>query len=127
VIRDICERLRQKNYVVQCGQEYDDWDLEIRCGLLGTLRVQSASEDHERGRQLFRFRTRPRVYPLTYIGAILLAGTAIGSALDGSVAVTALSLLGLVGIAARLRTELRSAAGIVKGVCSGIGADPSGP
>jgi len=127
LIRSICEHLRKRDCIVQCGQDYDDWDIEVRCGMLGTLRVRTASEDHERGAQLFRFKTWSHVYPLTYVGAALLTATAIGSAVDGAIIVTGISLVGLIGLATRLRTELRFAAGLVRIVCARVDTDPDGP
>jgi len=43
------------------GGGFDRWDLEIRGGLFGRLRVLLAIEDHGSGRQLVRLRSWPRM------------------------------------------------------------------
>jgi GT2 family glycosyltransferase len=42
------------------GGDYDQWDLEVRGGVFGAVRVHMAIEEHGAGRQLVRFRASPR-------------------------------------------------------------------
>ncbi|HEX2723340.1 MAG TPA: glycosyltransferase [Gemmatimonadaceae bacterium] len=42
------------------GGDFDDWDLEILGGIAGRARTLMAIEEHGAGRQLVRFRIRPR-------------------------------------------------------------------
>ena len=53
--------------VVTSGGAFDNWDLEIRGGLLGRVRVRLALEEHGAGRQLLRLRAWP-VLSLTGLG-----------------------------------------------------------
>ena len=52
--------LRRQGVVVRRGGDYDRWDLEVRGGILGTVRTRMAIEEHGAGRQLLRFRLWPR-------------------------------------------------------------------
>ena len=125
VIRAVCARLQQHECMVRCGEAYDDWDIELRCGLLGTLRMRTASEQHEHGRQLLRFKTWPRVFTLTGIAGVVLAAIVIGSAADGAYLVTGLALIGVTALIMRLRAEWRSAAGLVRAACETVGSAPT--
>jgi hypothetical protein len=42
------------------GGDYDRWDIEARGGLLGTVRILAAVEEHGTDRQLLRVRVWPR-------------------------------------------------------------------
>jgi hypothetical protein len=67
---------------VQRGGDFDRWDLEIRGGLAGSARVSLAIEEHGGGRQLLRWRIRPRtgwIPALLALWLILLAALSFGS------------------------------------------------
>jgi GT2 family glycosyltransferase len=70
--------------VVRRGGDFDRWDLELRGGLLGCVRLLMAVEEHGGGKQFVRFRTWPRcsavgvVLPLFF--AILSACAALSQA-----------------------------------------------
>jgi O-antigen biosynthesis protein len=70
--------------VVMRGGDYDRWDLELRGGLLGSVRVLMAVEEHGGGKQLVRFRTWPKcssaAIMLTLLFAVLSAAAAVGQA-----------------------------------------------
>jgi GT2 family glycosyltransferase len=70
--------------VVLRGGDYDRWDLELRGGLLGCVRVLMAVEEHGGGKQLVKFRTWPRCstagITLALLFAALSAGAALGQA-----------------------------------------------
>ena len=59
--------------VVMRGGDYDRWDLELRGGLLGSVRVLMAVEEHGGGKQLVRFRTWPRCTAAGILLALLFA------------------------------------------------------
>ncbi|ABK19216.1 glycosyltransferase [Syntrophobacter fumaroxidans] len=52
--------IRGLRTVVLRGGDFDRWDLELRGGLLGSVRVLMAVEEHGGGRQFVRVRTWPR-------------------------------------------------------------------
>ena len=49
--------------VVARGGDFDEWDLQLRGGLLGSARLLMAVEEHGGGKQLLRFRAWPRCAP----------------------------------------------------------------
>ncbi|MHC4428860.1 MAG: glycosyltransferase family 2 protein, partial [Planctomycetota bacterium] len=65
------------------GGEYDRWDLELRGGIMGAVRVLVAVEEHGDGKQLVRFRVWPRVAPFGGILVLLLAGLAGAAGASG--------------------------------------------
>lgn len=52
--------LRDNDLVVLRGGNFDDWDLEIRGGLIGFVRLRMTVEEHGSGKQLFLLRCWPR-------------------------------------------------------------------
>jgi glycosyltransferase involved in cell wall biosynthesis len=94
--------LKQNGAIVRRGGHFDDWDLELRGGLLGSVRLLMGVEEHGAGRQLVRFRIRPKI---SMAVAMLIAGfgaLAIAAAADqswasaiGSGLVTAMLLWGV--------------------------------
>lgn len=75
---------RAHGSVVLRGDDYDNWDLEVWDGRLGGVRMQIGVEEHSGGRQLMRFRARPRGSPgwviLTLVFVILSIGAGMGQA-----------------------------------------------
>lgn len=65
------------------GGAFDDWDLEVRAGGVGAVRLRMAVEEHGRGRQLLRFRTWPRRSARRAAGLLLAAGLAAAAAVGG--------------------------------------------
>ncbi len=59
--------------VVLRGGDYDRWDLELRGGLMGSVRVLMAVEEHGGGKQFVRFRTWPRCSSAGVVTALLFA------------------------------------------------------
>lgn len=75
--------LRAGSLVVRRGGATDPWDLELRGGLLGALRMRFAVEEHGAGRQLVRWRAEP-VAPLSVSLATWgAAGLALAAAVSG--------------------------------------------
>lgn len=57
ILRNISQHIGD----VAIGGDHDNWDLEVRVGLLGRTRIQMAIEEHEAGKQMFKFRLWPRL------------------------------------------------------------------
>jgi O-antigen biosynthesis protein len=93
--------LRADGATVLRGGDYDRWDLEVRGGMWGAVRILMAIEEHGAGRQLVRFRSWPRCSPGGLVLALLSAALATGAALDQ--AWIASALLGLVTVMLALR------------------------
>jgi GT2 family glycosyltransferase len=74
--------LRAAGAFVIRGGNYDDWDLEVRDGTLGAVRMRMTIEEHGAGRQLVRLRS----WPICSIGLVMLIlillGLSIGAAID---------------------------------------------
>jgi O-antigen biosynthesis protein len=51
--------LKVQDAVVRRGGDFDDWDLELRGGLLGSARLKMVIEEHGQGKQLVRLRVSP--------------------------------------------------------------------
>ncbi len=74
--------LRRADACVLRNGAYDSWDLEVRGGALGAVRLLLAVEEHGAGRQLFRVRAYPRCSPwgLAFVG--LFGALCAGAVLD---------------------------------------------
>ncbi len=59
-LRTIIRHLQQKKVPVLTGGDFDNWDLELRGGLFGSVRTLMAIEEHGGGKQLIRFRVKPK-------------------------------------------------------------------
>ena len=84
------------------GGDFDSWDMEVRGGVLGAVRMRMLIEEHGQNRQLIRFRIWPR-WPLPSIivcAANLLIAT--GAALDHAWVATV--IFGGVGLACLITT-----------------------
>jgi GT2 family glycosyltransferase len=88
--------LQSENAFVLRGGDYDRWDLEVRGGLLSSVRTFMAVEDHGSGTQLIRFRSWPRIDPTSLLLITLFATLAILAAIDQ--AWIAASILGMVAL-----------------------------
>ncbi|HEY6018558.1 MAG TPA: glycosyltransferase, partial [Candidatus Paceibacterota bacterium] len=93
-LREITAILKKSGAVVIPGGDFDIWDLSIDGGLFGITRVVAMVEEHGNGRQLIRFRARPKA-PSAAVGVTLVLGILAGLAgLDGAlVACTFLALV----------------------------------
>ena len=59
VLLSLESMLRSDGAVVRRGGDYDNWDLEIRGGLFGGIRIRTVSENYGYGRHMLRLRSRP--------------------------------------------------------------------
>jgi hypothetical protein len=70
-------RLEQllKNDHVPCsrGGDYDEWDFAVRGGLLGSVRILMAVEEHGAGKQYLRFRLTPDFSIIALVFTLLFA------------------------------------------------------
>jgi hypothetical protein len=92
-LADISQTLRETGAVVRPGGDFDRWDLEVRLGVLGAVRVLMATEEHGAGNQLLRFRIQPRV-PTLWLALVAL-GVAGGAGAAASQAWMAALSLGI--------------------------------
>jgi hypothetical protein len=52
--------VKERGIVIRRGGDFDEWDLQIRGGLLGSARLLMTVEEHGQGRQLVRMRLWPQ-------------------------------------------------------------------
>jgi len=107
-LRSVEAALRTAGATFLRGGDYDRWDLEVRGGMFGAARTCMASEDHDWGRQLIRFRSWPRLSPKGIVPALLSAALSTGAALDH--AWIAFAVLGVMSLSLVLLTLQECAA-----------------
>jgi hypothetical protein len=71
--------LKQLGGVVRRGGDFDNWDLEIRSGLLGSARLQVVAEEHGQGKQLVRWRVSPKCSEIGLIVLSTLIAISVGA------------------------------------------------
>ena len=95
------------------GGDYERWDLEVRGGILGAVRLLAAAEDHGGGAQLLRFRWWPRFsYPgiaITAAFAALAVGATAAQAWAAAAILGALTVL----LVSRMALECAGAAATI--------------
>ncbi len=100
--------LRASGTGVFRGGDYDRWDLEVRGGVLGGVRLQLLAEEHGGGRQLVRFRLRPH-WPDVSLLICCVASLLTAAALDDHARLAAF-VLGTVGLICLVAMITESAA-----------------
>jgi hypothetical protein len=81
-LKSIEAAMRSQGAIVRSGDDWDRWELEVRGGLLGRLRMRMAVEEHGGGKQLLRLRSWPRVSLVSLTLTLLLSGLSILAGLD---------------------------------------------
>jgi GT2 family glycosyltransferase len=113
-LQALLDALKAHGAAVELGGDFDRWDLEIRGGLLGSARVLMMAEDHAAGRQLIRFRLRPRACLSAALLVMVFAALAAAAVASG--ATLAGGALGVItGIVAG-RTLLEQSAAVATGL-----------
>lgn len=82
ILENARKLLVEDGAIVQCGGEFDRWDLEVRGGIMGSARILATVEEHGAGKQLFRFRITPKVSFRWSLVLLLLIGITIQTGLD---------------------------------------------
>jgi GT2 family glycosyltransferase len=100
-LRNLEAMLREHGAVVKRGGDFDRWDLEVRGGIFGTIRILMGIEEHGAGRQLARFRSWPRVSSFGLGLTLLFACLSTVAAIDQ--AWLASANLGLIGMLMAIR------------------------
>jgi GT2 family glycosyltransferase len=92
-LQAIEETLRAEGTASVRGGDYDRWDLEVRGGILGAVRLLATTEEHGAGKQLVRFRLWPRFSVPGFALILLLLAGAIGAVWDQAWCAAAVLLL----------------------------------
>jgi O-antigen biosynthesis protein len=100
--------------VATAGGDWDRWDLDVRGGSVGGVRLRTATEEHGAGRQLVRVRWWPHVPAAgRLLGLFAVALTVVAYASDALTAATVLGVLALL-LGARVAYESGIASAAVR-------------
>ncbi len=108
-LRALDAALREHRAVVRHGGDTDLWDLEVRDGTLGSVRVRMAVEEHGAGRQLVRLRAWPLPSPVVLTMALGLLLLATGAAADGARAAAAVLVVASAALMVRASNDCAAA------------------
>jgi GT2 family glycosyltransferase len=113
MLRRLQEALAERGATMAVGSTFDDWDIQVRGGLLANMKVLMAVEEHGGGKQLYRFRIWPSVSipVLSVFGLFVVVSAWAG--LDGALGVSLIAGLCAIVIAARAVSDAAAAAGIL--------------
>ncbi len=112
-LRSIEVALRSAGACVRRGGDFDRWDLEVRGGILGTVRMLMTIEEHGAGKQLVRLRSWPAYSAKYLVQTLLLVALSIDAALDyGWIASAILSAVAML-LALRMQLECANATAAV--------------
>jgi hypothetical protein len=78
-LEEVESALKQLGVVVRRGGDFDNWDLEIRSGLLGSARLRMVAEEHGQGRQLVRWRVLPKCSEIGLVVLSALIAISVGA------------------------------------------------
>jgi GT2 family glycosyltransferase len=138
-LQQLQDSLAASGGLVRSGGPFDRWDLELRAGPLGGVKIRTAVEEHGSGRQLLRAKIWPRatgrglaaVMALAVLTAYALLEGEIGIGLTLATAVVALLAFGLEGTGTALSlavSQLRQMEeGAVGSEAGGDLEEPGGP
>ncbi len=79
-LESVEEGVRALRTVVLRGGDFDGWDLGLRGGLLGSVRVLMAVEEHGGGNQFIRVKSWPRCTPAGIVMTLFFAAMGAASA-----------------------------------------------
>ncbi|MBI3026067.1 MAG: glycosyltransferase [Candidatus Tectomicrobia bacterium] len=111
VMGALVKALRRARAQVLPGGEFDRWDLEVRGGLMGGVRLRAVVEEHGAGKHLFRFRIWPRPSAGGAIAAGLFAALAPEAAREGALLAAAVLGGGALLLGAAILRDCAAAAG----------------
>ena len=106
--------LRRIGGVVFSGGDFERWDLFVRGGMLGSMRLRVAVEEHGAGRQLVRIRSWPRFSRIGALVALLCATIGVLAGLDGAWHAAAVMGAVVLVIVASTLQDCATAAGVLR-------------
>jgi GT2 family glycosyltransferase len=112
-LSELRRRLSESGVIVTSGSDYDAWDLDVRGGLLGGACVLMATEEHGAGKQMLRFRVRPRWSVFAIIAVAVFGAISSGAFFSGALFVGAVSSLGMAAVLALAIADSGFASGAV--------------
>jgi GT2 family glycosyltransferase len=113
-VRGVESALRRNGGVVFSGGDFERWDLHVRGGMLGSMRMRMAVEEHGSGRQLLRIRSWPRCSRIGLGVALGFGVLAAAAALSGAWIVAAVMGAVVAVIVASMVKDCATAAGVLR-------------
>jgi GT2 family glycosyltransferase/membrane protein implicated in regulation of membrane protease activity len=112
------EGLAARGGFVRSGGPFDRWDLDLRAGALGGVKIRTVVEEHGQGRQLLRVKIWPRatvigrsaVAALTLLAALAAVQGRIGIAVAIGLLIAAVVAIGAEGTATATRLAVAATA-----------------
>lgn len=104
--------IRARGGAVRRSGTFDRWDLEIRQGSLGIVRLVMAVEENPGRTQVVRVRWWPRLHRPAATAALLLAGLAAAAAVDGSEVAAVVLAAGCLAVVGHTVRQCATAAGV---------------
>lgn len=101
-LQDLHDALAARGGFVRSGGPFDRWDLDLRAGVFGGVKIRTAVEEHGSGRQLMRARIWPRASAgsiAATAGLALLALAALLAAHSGLAATFGIVALFVIALA----------------------------
>jgi len=86
-IQVLQDALAARGGFVRSGGPFDRWDLDLRAGPLGGVKIRTAVEEHGSGRQLMRVKIWPRASAGGVIAVTLLGLLSASALLDGQIGI----------------------------------------
>jgi hypothetical protein len=86
-VQALQDALAAKGGFVRSGGPFDRWDLDLRAGPLGGVKIRTAIEEHGSGRQLMRAKIWPRASAGAVVVAALLVLLSVYALLDGQIGI----------------------------------------
>jgi GT2 family glycosyltransferase len=99
-LQQLQDSLAARGGLVRSGGPFDRWDLELRAGPLGGVKIRTAVEEHGSGRQLLRARIWPRATGRGFAAVIALAVLIAYALLEGQLGVGITLAIGLIALLA---------------------------
>ncbi|HEX6711850.1 MAG TPA: glycosyltransferase, partial [Thermoleophilaceae bacterium] len=115
--------LAARGSVAVAGGDWDRWDIHVRGGTVGAVRVRTATEEHGSGRQLLRVRWWPYVPRAARLIGVTAAVLAVAAYAGHSFAAAAALAVVAVVLIVRVGYECAAAASAVQRAL----LDPAGP
>jgi O-antigen biosynthesis protein len=114
-LEDLERRLRLRQAVVLRGGPYDRWDLAVRAGACGIVRLRMGVEEHGGGRQLLRFRIWPWLFAARFMSGLFLGAAVltVAAAFDGAWVATSVLGAATAGMAVRIARQFAAATAAV--------------
>jgi GT2 family glycosyltransferase len=107
-LESVEEGVKTLRTVIMRGGDFDAWDLEVRGGLLGSVRLLMAVEEHGGGNQYIRIRSWPHCTGAGILATLFFAG--LGAAAAAAQAWFACGVLNAVAIVLMMRVLVECAA-----------------